>query len=165
MIIDFQKAINIVESYKKKGKKVGYITGCFDILHINHIELFIEAKEKIDILVIGIENDESIEISKGEGKPINNLSIRLKQISELRHVDYVFAINEVYKFGSDEAISVHKKLLKKLKPNCLLTRITADKYWKRKLAITKELNIGFIPINKAKTTSSSEIFTKLIETE
>ena len=69
---------SIVNKHKKRGKTIGLITGCFDILHIGHIELFQSAKNQVDILIVGVENDETIKRSKGTNRPVNNQDTRLR---------------------------------------------------------------------------------------
>jgi len=75
---------------KSCGKKTGLITGCFDVLHIGHIRLFKFAKKHVDCLIIGLDNDKTISLTKGKNRPINSIQHRLETISELKSVDMAF---------------------------------------------------------------------------
>jgi len=44
----------ICSDLRSKGKKIGLITGCFDVIHIGHIRLFRQAKARLDVLVVGV---------------------------------------------------------------------------------------------------------------
>ena len=68
--------------------------GCFDILHVGHIRYLSEAKSLGDILVVGINSDESVKNLKGPSRPINSLSDRSLLLSELVCVDYVVSFKE-----------------------------------------------------------------------
>jgi cytidyltransferase-like protein len=50
----------VVEQYKKQNKKIVFTNGCFDLLHIGHITYLEEAKKLGDILIVGINSDESV---------------------------------------------------------------------------------------------------------
>lgn len=164
-MIELQEAVKLSEKFRKEGKKIGLITGCFDILHIGHIKFFKEAKKRVDILFVGLESDKSIELSKGEGRPINNVMDRVEQLEELKSVDYVFIIKDEYSFGSKKVNDVHEKIWKKLHPDFILTASSKDKYFEVKEKRAQALNIGFIKIDIERNTSSSHILKKLVSTE
>lgn len=119
-----------VADAKKEGKIVGLITGCFDILHISHINFFRESKKYVDILVVGLERDETISISKGHDRPVNNLSRRAEMLSELESIDLIFPVEFVVKFiFSEENNRLYERLSRQINPSCLITNIRADDYW------------------------------------
>lgn len=62
MIIELNEIPKLKPNWQ--GKKVGLVTGCFDILHFGHISIFEFAKSHVDILLVGIDSDESIKINK-----------------------------------------------------------------------------------------------------
>jgi len=55
---------------KKKGSKVAFTNGCFDLFHAGHLYLLEQAKDLADLLIVGINSDESVRRLKGEGRPI-----------------------------------------------------------------------------------------------
>lgn len=59
-ITTIDKLQQIVKKHKNEGKEIGLITGCYDIIHIGHVELFRFAKKHCDIVIVGLENDEAI---------------------------------------------------------------------------------------------------------
>lgn len=64
---------------RKVGKKVGLITGCFDVIHVGHVELFQFAKKHCDVVVVGLDSDETIKLNKGPARPIHNISQRERE--------------------------------------------------------------------------------------
>lgn len=72
---------------QKQEKKVVFTNGCFDIIHAGHIDLLQKAKEKGDILIVGLNSDDSIKRIKGSCRPINNLEMRIKMLSSIQYVD------------------------------------------------------------------------------
>ena len=89
-----ENSINAIKSDKKYNKKIVFTNGCFDILHVGHIRYLSEAKSLGDILVVGINSDESVKNLKGPSRPINSLSDRSLLLSELVCVDYVVSFKE-----------------------------------------------------------------------
>jgi len=94
-----------VEELKKKGKKIVHCHGVFDLLHPGHIRHLAEAKEKGDVLVVTITDDEFV--NKGPGRPVFNHRLRAECIAALEYVDFV-AINRY---------PTAVEAIKKLKPN------------------------------------------------
>lgn len=87
-------SIDAITSNKKSNKKIVFTNGCFDILHVGHIRYLSEAKSLGDILIVGINNDQSVRNLKGPSRPINSLSDRALLLSELISVDYVISFKE-----------------------------------------------------------------------
>ncbi|MCS7165362.1 MAG: adenylyltransferase/cytidyltransferase family protein [Candidatus Calescibacterium sp.] len=89
IIHNWQILREILEKYRMVGKIIGFTNGCFDILHKGHIYYLYQAKEYCDVLVVGINTDESVRRIKGYPKPINSLEERMVVISALEAVDFV----------------------------------------------------------------------------
>ena len=79
---------------KGNGKKIVFTNGCFDILHVGHITYLRKAKRLGDILVIGVNSDDSVRRLKGESRPINTCKDRMTILSSLDFVDYVVEFKE-----------------------------------------------------------------------
>jgi len=79
---------------KNKGKKIVFTNGCFDILHLGHVEYLNEAKQQGDVLIIGLNSDDSIKELKGPDRPINNEEDRKAMLLNLRAVDCVQIFTE-----------------------------------------------------------------------
>ena len=78
-----------VERLKKLGKKIVFTNGCFDILHRGHVSYLDTAKSYGDVLILGLNSDESVKKLKGEGRPINSEEDRAYILSALESVDFV----------------------------------------------------------------------------
>jgi D-beta-D-heptose 7-phosphate kinase / D-beta-D-heptose 1-phosphate adenosyltransferase len=81
--------------YKTQGKRIVFTNGCFDILLSGYVAYLHRAKELVDILIVGVNTDESIRRIKGESRPINPLTDRLKVLSGLNSVDHVIPFGDV----------------------------------------------------------------------
>lgn len=79
---------------KNKDKKIVFTNGCFDILHLGHVEYLNEAKAQGDLLIIGLNSDASVKRLKGENRPINNQDDRMKMLLNLKAVDCVQIFEE-----------------------------------------------------------------------
>ncbi len=75
-------------------KKVVFTNGCFDILHRGHISYLNDAKSLGDILVLGLNSDQSVKRLKGENRPVNSEADRAFMLENLKAVDYVFLFEE-----------------------------------------------------------------------
>ena len=71
-----------------------FTNGCFDILHAGHVTYLEKARQLGDVLVVGVNSDNSVRRIKGPDRPINPEEDRLKVISALQAVDYVTLFSE-----------------------------------------------------------------------
>lgn len=94
MVIEKEKLKAVLEDLKSKNKKIVFTNGCFDIIHSGHITYLYKAKSYGDILVIGLNSDDSVKRLKGVDRPINNQTDRALVLSALEMVDYVCIFNE-----------------------------------------------------------------------
>ena len=100
----------IVRALKKKGKRVVFTNGCFDILHAGHVRYLETAKSYGDVLILGLNSDRSVTALKGEGRPINTQIDRAYILAALEAVDYVVIFDEDTPYD----------LIKAVKPNILV---------------------------------------------
>lgn len=126
------RVAKISAATKKAGKKVGLITGCFDVIHAGHVDLFRFAKKHCDLVIVGLDSDETIKINKGSNRPIHNIFQREKVLAEFESVDLVFEINKSFDFGTELAQEILSQITKKIKPDYLVTNPLADRFWKEK---------------------------------
>jgi len=82
------------EELKAQGKKIVTTNGCFDILHLGHVRILEAAKQLGDILIVGINTDDSVKRLKGPERPINTDLERAEVIGALKSVDYVTIFSE-----------------------------------------------------------------------
>jgi rfaE bifunctional protein nucleotidyltransferase chain/domain len=76
------------------GRSVAFANGCFDILHVGHTRYLESAAREGDVLVVAINDDASVRILKGEGRPILPAADRAELVAALRCVDYVVIFPE-----------------------------------------------------------------------
>lgn len=95
---------------RAKGRKVVFTNGCFDLLHVGHIQYLRQAKNLGDILVIGLNDDASVRKVKGEGRPLIEEGQRAQLMSALECVDFVVFFSE----------DTPKDLIEALRPDILV---------------------------------------------
>ena len=93
------------------NKKIVFTNGCFDILHKGHVDYLSAARSLGDILVVGVNSDDSVKrLGKSPERPINNESSRAYLIASLQVVDSVIVFNEDTPY----------ELIKAVQPNILV---------------------------------------------
>ena len=95
---------------RKQGQTVVFTNGCFDLLHRGHVHVLRQAKAAGNLLIVGINSDESVKRIKGPNRPVLPESDRAELISAMEMVDYVLLFDEPDPY---EVISV-------LRPNVLV---------------------------------------------
>ncbi len=95
---------------REKGKKIVFTNGCFDILHRGHIEYLKKAKELGDVLIVGLNSDDSVKRIKGKDRPINKQEDRAELLASLEFVDYVVIFDEDTPYN----------LIREIKPDILV---------------------------------------------
>ncbi|MBN2638328.1 MAG: D-glycero-beta-D-manno-heptose 1-phosphate adenylyltransferase [Bacteroidales bacterium] len=76
-------------------KKVVFTNGCFDLLHLGHVDYLSKAKDQGDILIIGVNTDRSVRtLGKGNSRPINDEHARATLVASLQFVDAVILFDE-----------------------------------------------------------------------
>ena len=83
-----------IQAWQKEGLKVVFSNGCFDIVHLGHIDYLEKASQMGDKLVIGLNSDSSVKELKGEGRPINAEYARSRMLAALGFVDGVTIFGE-----------------------------------------------------------------------
>lgn len=103
---------------RDRGKSIAFANGCFDVLHVGHIRYLQDAARVADVLVVGVNGDDSVRVLKGEGRPLMPAGERAEIISAIRGVGYVIVFDE----------NSPSRLLQTLKPDfqCKGTDYTAD---------------------------------------
>lgn len=79
----------LVDDLKLKNKKIVFTNGCFDILHTGHTRLLSFAKKQGDILILGLNSDDSVKRLKGETRPINAQEKRAEVISNFPQINFI----------------------------------------------------------------------------
>ena len=103
---------------RARGKSIAFANGCFDVLHVGHIRYLQDASRVADVLVVGVNGDDSVRVLKGAGRPVMPADERAELISAIRGVGYVTIFDD----------SSPARLLQELKPDfqCKGTDYTAE---------------------------------------
>ena len=100
----------ICSALKADNKKVVFTNGCFDLIHAGHIDYLNKAKALGDVLIVGLNSDDSVKRINGEKRPIINEDERAEIISNIKPVDYVVLFDE----------DTPAELIKELVPDILI---------------------------------------------
>jgi len=88
------QALRQVHLWRSEDKCIVFTNGCFDLLHPGHIDYLAKARALGDVLIIGLNDDDSIRRLKGPGRPINPLADRAIMLAALKSVDLVIPFQE-----------------------------------------------------------------------
>jgi D-beta-D-heptose 7-phosphate kinase / D-beta-D-heptose 1-phosphate adenosyltransferase len=87
-------AASRVETWRRRGLKVAFTNGCFDLLHPGHVHLLRQARATADRLVVGLNSDDSVKRLKGPTRPVNDQQARAQVLASLADVDAVVVFDE-----------------------------------------------------------------------
>ena len=141
----------LIEELKKKGKRLVLTNGCFDLLHAGHIMLFSASKRLGDVLVVAIDDDDSVRRLKGPGRPVISARERVRILSALDSVDYVVV------FSSEELT----KLIEIIQPDILTkgSNYASEEVFGRELVEQFGGRVDLIPVTEQ--TSSTIIINNI----
>ncbi len=106
-ILARQDLARVADELRTAGKRIVVTNGCFDILHVGHVRVLDAARQLGDVLIVGLNSDESVRKLKGPTRPVNSEMDRAEVLANLRSVDFVTVFTE------DTA----DELLKAIKPD------------------------------------------------
>ena len=98
-----------LDFWRQKGDKIVFTNGCFDLIHLGHIEVLARSADLGDRLIIGVNTDKSIKNIKGQNRPIIKEDSRVKQLAALEFIDAVILFNE----------STPNKIINHIKPDII----------------------------------------------
>ncbi|MGC8830111.1 MAG: D-glycero-beta-D-manno-heptose 1-phosphate adenylyltransferase [Verrucomicrobiia bacterium] len=93
-LLDESQLVEWCQKQREQNKVIVATNGCFDILHLGHVAYLEEAKKQGDVLIVGVNSDQSVRAIKGEGRPINNEIDRAYVLAALQSVDAVYIFYE-----------------------------------------------------------------------
>ena len=93
-IYTLDQLIDEVINWKDQNKKIVFTNGCFDLIHLGHVEVLARSSDLGDKLIVAINSDESIAKIKGANRPIIEEESRVKQIAALDFVDAVILFQQ-----------------------------------------------------------------------
>lgn len=108
-ILALTPAVDRVAAWRKRGHRIGFTNGCFDLIHPGHVALLSKSRAACDRLVVGLNSDDSVRRLKGETRPVQNEAARASVLASLASVDLVII------FGEDTPVA----LIEGIKPDIL----------------------------------------------
>ncbi len=143
----------ILNRHRKENKKIVFTNGCFDILHVGHIEYLKFSRRQGDVLVIGLNTDRSVREQKGDKRPFVSEDERARLISALEDVGYVILFDEL----------TPEKLIRRIKPDVLVK----GEDWKEKGVVGREYVESYggkvILAPLVKDVSTTDIVSRILE--
>ncbi|MBO3699440.1 D-glycero-beta-D-manno-heptose 1-phosphate adenylyltransferase [Roseivirga sp. E12] len=109
-IVSQEELKDRVQDWQSNGLKVVFSNGCFDILHLGHIDYLEKARSCGDRLIIGLNSDDSVRLLKGKNRPVNNEEARARMLAAMSFIDGVTVFGE----------ETPKELIDYLLPNVLV---------------------------------------------
>jgi len=94
MTFNEETIAKLVDGLRKKGRRIVFTNGVFDILHYGHINYLTKAREMGDILIVGLNSDSSVKKFKSKDRPFQKEMDRARILTALRPVDYVVLFSE-----------------------------------------------------------------------
>lgn len=138
--------LRVVHDERARGKSIAFANGVFDVLHVGHIRYLQEASREGDVLVVGVNGDDSVRAIKGRGRPIMNEHERAELISAVRGVSYV----TIFRDNSPA------RLIAVLKPDvhCKGTDYTAESVPEREVVLAYGGRIAIVGDAKEHSTTA-----------
>jgi rfaE bifunctional protein nucleotidyltransferase chain/domain len=93
-ICDLAVALERRSEWRSNGEQVVFTNGCFDILHLGHVDYLEKARQTGTKMIVGLNSDASVRILKGPERPVNSEYARARIIASLQFVDLVIVFNE-----------------------------------------------------------------------
>lgn len=140
---------------KKKGRKVVFTNGCFDILHYGHARYLQDARNKGDVLAVAVNSDSSIRKIKGKGRPIVGQANRLKLLAGLECVDYLVLFRE------ETPLAV----IRKIRPDILVKGADWDKSKIAGSDFVKSYGGKVLTVKLVKGLSTTSIINKIVDSQ
>ena len=93
-IIPVSQIASILAPLRQQKKTIGFTNGCFDCMHMGHLNSFARARAECDVLIVGVNSDRSVKSYKGPDRPIQDERTRATLVASLKYVDYVVVFEE-----------------------------------------------------------------------
>ena len=145
-IFNIKDLSEIINEWRLNGDKIVFTNGCFDLIHLGHLEVLARSADLGDKLIVGINSDMSIKKIKGISRPIIEEDSRAKQLAAIEFIDAVILFNEDTPYN----------LINILKPD-VLTK--GGDYKKNDIVVNQLINkqqgeVVIIPLTQGYSTTS-----------
>jgi len=145
-IFGLEFLIKNLDQWRNENKKIVFTNGCFDLIHLGHIDILARSSDLGDILIIGVNSDSSIQKLKGENRPIIEENSRVKQLAALEFVDAVVLFHE----------DTPQKLIETIKPDVITKGgdYKAENIVGNEVVTQKNGQVVIIPLTQGYSTTS-----------
>ena len=145
-IFGLEFLIKNLDQWRNENKKIVFTNGCFDLIHLGHIDILARSSDLGDILIIGVNSDSSIQKLKGENRPIIEENSRVKQLAALEFVDAVVLFHE----------DTPQKLIETIKPDVITKGgdYKAENVVGNEVVTQKNGQVVIIPLTQGYSTTS-----------
>ncbi|MEW5701744.1 MAG: D-glycero-beta-D-manno-heptose 1-phosphate adenylyltransferase [Candidatus Zixiibacteriota bacterium] len=116
-VVSLATLVRLRRQWRRRGLRVVFTNGVFDVLHRGHLDLLVQARGYGDVLVVGLNSDASTRRLKGPGRPVNSQRDRAALLASLRPVDCVCLFSE----------STPLRLIRELHPDVLVKGAEYDR--------------------------------------
>lgn len=104
-IHSLESILNLVKKWKSEGETIVFTNGCFDLVHVGHVDYLEKAQALGNKLVVGINTDDSVSRFKGPSRPIANEQSRYRVLAAMQFVDAVIPFDEDTPFDIIKAVA------------------------------------------------------------
>jgi rfaE bifunctional protein nucleotidyltransferase chain/domain len=150
-ILTETELLRVARDERDRGHNIAFANGVFDVLHVGHVRYLQDAARQADVLIVGVNGDESVRALKGEGRPLMADHERAELVSAIRGVSYVTVFHD----------NSPARLLAILKPDvhCKGTDYTAETVPEREVVLAYGGRIAIV--GDAKDHSTSDILGRI----
>ncbi|HJT18808.1 MAG TPA: adenylyltransferase/cytidyltransferase family protein [Thermoanaerobaculia bacterium] len=126
-ILTETELLRVANDERRQGKSIAFANGVFDVLHVGHVRYLQDASKQADLLIVGVNSDDSVRAIKGEGRPVTEEHERAELVAAIRGVSYVTIFHD----------SSPARLIAVLKPevHCKGTDYTAETVPEREVVL------------------------------
>jgi rfaE bifunctional protein nucleotidyltransferase chain/domain len=151
IVNDYDVLAKAIEGLRAVNYKIVLTIGSWDLLHIGHVRYLLRAKERGDVLVVGVDTDRGIKLYKGELRPVVPEGERTEMLSYQSCVDFVSLVDDIDPTGAWQY-----ELLKKLKPDVFVA--VEDSYPPAQLVEIKKYSGELVVLQRqAENTSTTRL--------
>lgn len=149
-----------LDGWRETKQKVVWVTGVFDLLHIEHMKFLEKAKAAGDKLLVGVEPDRRVRQIKGDNRPVNPEMARVEQLNYLKPVDLAFILPEQFDRQED-----WETLMGKIRP-AVYAVSSHTKWQENKQNIAEKYGAEFKIVHQFNSDySTSAFYRRLLEEE
>jgi D-beta-D-heptose 7-phosphate kinase/D-beta-D-heptose 1-phosphate adenosyltransferase len=109
-LVTADQMAQLAEQHRRQGKSIVFTNGCFDLLHVGHVNYLLDASQEGDVLVVAVNSDVSVRRLKGASRPIISQHNRAALLAALACVDHVLVFDE----------ETPHELLRQIRPDVLV---------------------------------------------